>query len=62
MKTQAQAVKDKPYPPEPFTGLPFGLAEDDQVVGIPHQLTQTATAVLPEPIERLTCSQRQERI
>jgi len=39
MEAQAQAVENQPYPPESFTGLPFGLAENDQVVGIPHQLT-----------------------
>ena len=61
MEAQAQTVEDQPHPPEPFTGLPFGLAENDQVVGIPDQLTQTSTAVLPEPIKLVEHHVREER-
>ena len=61
MEAQAQAVENQPHPPESFTGLPLGLAEDDQIVSVPHQLTQTTTAVLPEPIQLVEHHVREER-
>jgi hypothetical protein len=41
--------------------LPFSLAENDQVVGVPHQLTQTPTTVLPEPIKLMEHHVRKKR-
>src|SRR6266851_2082313 len=51
MERQLQAVEDDPNPPERLVCLCFRPAQQYGIVGIPYQLTQLATAVLPEPIQ-----------
>src|SRR5437899_10331152 len=50
VERQLQAVQDHPDPPEGFACLCLRPAQDDGIIGIPNQLAQLATAVLPEPI------------
>src|SRR5207302_1412746 len=50
MERQLQAVQDNLDPPERLFCLCFRPAQQNTIIGIPNQLTQLATAVLPEPI------------
>src|SRR5437867_4932909 len=51
VERQLQTVQDHPDPPQRFFRLYLRPAQDDGIIGVPNQLTQLATAVLPEPIQ-----------
>ncbi len=51
MERQLQTGQDNPDPPKGLVRLCLRPAQQDGIVGIPDQLTQLTTAVLPNPIQ-----------